>query len=256
MSNPGRQLRLDAENGPARRLDGAKQDAIVESIVDAWIEERTATPPRRAWGPGWAAAAGLVLGFLLAGSMAAALYAISQESTESPNGNPALPRPTLPGGDTELGLPPDAIREPRPEPEVEPSRPAPEEPAPAPRSEPTADLLERANRLRGERQYADAARLYGRAASGRGRRAYVASVAAAELELEHLDRPRSALRHFQRAARLDSDGPLDLTVRSGTARAAARLGRTQLEQRALRQLVERHPDSAAAARARTRLGPR
>ncbi|MEM9070394.1 MAG: hypothetical protein AAGE52_17955 [Myxococcota bacterium] len=234
------ELPLDDEAGPAKSLSAEASEALALSIVDRWAEERA--PAQTSSGrAGWSAAAGLVVGFLLAGSMAAALYAVMRPDP-APVPAPARSTPA-----------PVVVEDEPDEAEATPDEAPAEETRPVERAPRTADLLARANAARREGEYRRAAGIYARVARGRGTEAYTAAVAAGALELEHLGRPRQAARHFRRAARLRPRGPLDLSVREGLSTAERRLGRVAAERAALEELIERHPDSNAAARARRRL---
>jgi len=246
MTPVEQRLQLDALEGPALRLSLEDEDALAASIVDDWVGERAATDLARPTSAGWAAAAGLVVGFVLAGGLAAALFVIARPD---PAPAPSFPRqapapaPVTPPVEAPA---PEAVEE------AEPTVEAPEEARPARRETPR-DLLARANGLRGEREYARAAALYARVGRGRGAEAYAGSVAAGELELEHLGHPARAARHFSRAIELSPRGPLDLSARQGLAQALRRSGATAAERRALEALIAVHPDSGAASRARARL---
>jgi hypothetical protein len=117
------------------------------------------------------------------------------------------------------------------------------------------DLLERANRLRGAGSFREADAVYERVTrEHRGAfAAYVAEVASASLHLEQLGDPRGAAQRFERALRMRPGGALDLEALDGLARARRALGDREGERDALRTLLSRHPASAAAARATTRL---
>lgn len=281
MSLDGIPLDLDDRDGPAKKRAPEALETDVASILAAWEAERTAAPSSagqstraragfRRWPAGQAAAAGLVAGLLLAGSVAAALYVATRKAAEP---GPAAARPAV----TQPA--PQAQSEPAPvAPDLEPvseadppekvaaqSAPDPASARPARRRKarrrgagrPSArqlrDQLARANVLRRERAYAQAAALYARVAQGGGQSAYAAAVAAGELELEHLDRPARARRHFMRARRLQPKGALDLSALWGLANAAKRLGDTRAERRALEAVQRRYPASQAATRAAERL---
>jgi hypothetical protein len=117
------------------------------------------------------------------------------------------------------------------------------------------DLLERANRLRGAGNFREADAVYERVTrEHRGAfAAYVAEVASASLHLEQLGDPRGAVQRFERALRMRPGGALDLEALDGLARARRALGDREGERDALRTLLSRHPGSAAAARATSRL---
>jgi len=122
-------------------------------------------------------------------------------------------------------------------------------------SAPAQDLLARANRLRAEGRFADAAATYHRAArAGRGTfTAYVATVAAADLELDHLGDPRGAAAGYRAARKAVPGGPLEVEALAGLARAVARLGQRDDERNALRALLAADPPRGLADQARARL---
>jgi len=119
---------------------------------------------------------------------------------------------------------------------------------------PSADaLLDEASRLRGQGRWAEAEAAYQRLieAHPAHRAAYVARISAASLDLDHLARPARARDRYQAA--LTQGGPLDAEARWGLARAHRALGDAGAEVEALRALLQHHPKSAHAARARQRL---
>jgi TolA-binding protein len=83
--------------------------------------------------------------------------------------------------------------------------------------------------------------------------AYVARVAAASLELEHLSNPLKARKLFEVALQGRPKGALDLEARQGLSVALRDLEDRSGERDALRSLVKRHPGSPAARRAQVRL---
>jgi tetratricopeptide (TPR) repeat protein len=117
------------------------------------------------------------------------------------------------------------------------------------------DLLQQANRARAAGEFREAARLYAEVYDGRpsSLSAYVALVAAASLELEHLDHPARARKLFEAALRARPKGALDLEARQGLALSLRDMGARGEEIAALRTLIARHPARPAAARARARL---
>lgn len=247
---------LDGGHGPAKAATKDEMEGMLENVLADWAEEQrpaagggAATEPRRGRRGmvGWGAAAGLVVGFLLAGSMAAALVVLMRpDASDSPPTRSAPPEES-----TEPALVPPPV------PSREETREAPESAGPeetSMRRGPSAtDQLAAANEARRGRRFARAARLYRSLAASDGPEAYPAAVAAGSLYLEHLRRPQSAVRSFRRALRLQSSGPLDLTVREGLARAYRQQGAQQNETDALEAIVSRHPRSNAAGAARARL---
>ncbi|MGD8863178.1 MAG: tetratricopeptide repeat protein, partial [Myxococcales bacterium] len=142
--------------------------------------------------------------------------------------------------ETEIGL------EPEEEVEASPVRPAPVA---------AGELLERANHARAAGEYGRAERLYSRAMrrAADPDDAYVATVAAAGLRLEHTGSPRGALALYRRALRARPTGPLSASVRHGIAEAHRALGDREAEAQALRELVARHPGHLLTPRAEARL---
>jgi tetratricopeptide (TPR) repeat protein len=118
------------------------------------------------------------------------------------------------------------------------------------------DLLQKANRLRSLGQFAEAAATYSQVyeRDARSLSAYVAQVAAASIELEHLAHPARAKKLFERALRAHPGAALDLEARQGLALSLRDLGDAEGEAAALQALIERHPKSPAAKRAALRLG--
>ncbi|MCA9552149.1 MAG: tetratricopeptide repeat protein, partial [Myxococcales bacterium] len=138
-----------------------------------------------------------------------------------------------------------------PRPRVRPSAPPPALIVPA---TPSADaLLDEASRLRGQGRWAEAEVAYQRLidAHPAHRAAYVARISAASLDLDHLARSARARDRYQAA--LTQGGPLDAEARWGLARAHRALGDAGAEVEALQALLQHHPKSAHAARARQRL---
>lgn len=170
----------------------------------------------------------------------------------------AAPEPAeeAPAPDLEPGAPAEpAETEPA---QAEPSVTAPEPPAvaPAPGGAAPADLLKRANLLRGARKWraAEQAYLQVTARFPHTDSAYVAAIAAAQIQSEHLADPANARRLFQRALADMPDGALDEEARLGLAEACGKLGRRAEERRALEALLRLHPHSPFEQRARARLG--
>lgn len=117
------------------------------------------------------------------------------------------------------------------------------------------DALAEANRLRGERRYAEAAAAYGRAARlvPGGREAYVAIVARAELLLERLGRPREARRLYRAALAARPRGPLLDEALCGLAESERLLGDPKAERVPLERLLRERPESPLRSRAEARL---
>ncbi len=76
----------------------------------------------------------------------------------------------------------------------------------------------------------------------------------AKLELRHLNRPSSALEHYQTYRNRAPGGPMAEEALFGIAETYRRLGETEKEKDTLRTFVERYPGSSQIKRARARLG--
>lgn len=156
----------------------------------------------------------------------------------------------------EVAPAPEIARSPEvaPTPEIAPSSgaPAPRASADATSSE---DLLLLANRLRARREWRAAAQTYERivARDDASDERYVAVVALASLQLEHLDRPRSARRLYQTALRLRPTGALSEEASYGVASTYRVEGRDAEERRALEAYLAAHPSGLLVAQARARL---
>jgi hypothetical protein len=117
------------------------------------------------------------------------------------------------------------------------------------------DLLQKANQLRAAGRFRDAAQTYSLVYDRfpKSQAAYVARVAAASLELEHLSNPLKARKLFELAVQDRPKGALDLEARQGLSVALRDLEDRSGERDALRSWVKRHPGSPAARRAQVRL---
>jgi TolA-binding protein len=133
-------------------------------------------------------------------------------------------------------------------------RAAAEEP-PAPPS--AGALLAAANQARREHRYRAAVRTYRRlqALHPRSREATLSHVSLGRLLLDGLGDARGALAQFDRYLSRRRHRVLDEEARVGRALALMRLGRRDAERRAWRELLEHHPDTLHAHRARARLAP-
>lgn len=237
---------LDGE-GPARPIDDATADALVEGALDAWAGTAGGTPGHAAgksaaW---WATAAAVML---VAGAATAALV-LGGPDEDPPPEAPSLVEPTAPM--PSFPEPVEILEDDGEPTATEERRQRRRRRAAAERS--PDDLLQAANRLRGERRWGDAERTYLEVTSAYPgtHAAYVAQVAAANIRLERLNRASGAARLFRAAIRIG--GPLDPEARDGLARSLRRMGDRAGERRALEGLLERHPRSAYANRARERL---
>jgi tetratricopeptide (TPR) repeat protein len=107
------------------------------------------------------------------------------------------------------------------------------------------DLLVEANQLRHRKQWSRAERQYATIVKTfpGSDEAYAASIAAAELRLEHLDDAEGALELYQDAWRTHRDGPLAEEALYGLAGAYRALGRWRAEQRTLGTFQRKFPQS-------------
>lgn len=253
---------LDGE-GPARPLDDDQAEALIAGALDAWAPPRASASGAGQSAAWWATAAAVML---IAGAAAAALVLRGPNTvrpeTEAESAPPAESGTETPTDRGAAAAPQRAREEDRfPEPvEIAHEDDSVLDVAPRPRRRPRAtpertpdDLLQRANQLRGGRRWAEAERTYLEVTSAYPgtHAAYVAQVAAASIRLERLGRAAAAARLFRAAIR--TGGPLDPEARDGLARALRRSGDRSGERQALQGLLERHPGSPYASRARERL---
>lgn len=251
-------LVLDDRPGPAPRISRERALAMVETAMAA-LPPPVAAPKRWTAGSKYGAVAAAVLFGVVGGVAAARWYfadpAPARAPVEAPKAVEA-PKPAVAPAPVQEALPvqpkaAEPVKAERAEPEVEEAAPrgvdrgraAPE------------DLLQKANRLRTQGRFREAAQTYS-AVSDRYPKtlsSYVAQVAAASIELEHLSHPAKARRLFERALKEHPEGALDLEARQGLATALRDLGQEEDEVDALRRLIDVHPASPAAKRAALRL---
>jgi tetratricopeptide (TPR) repeat protein len=248
-------LSADGE-GPATRIDAGAARALIDGVLMQAQAPApvVAMPVRRGVKVWWLLAAALVL----TGS-AAAMY-VAQRTASRGVSAPSTPH---------VAAAPAVVPQPAPEPSaaLAPAAPAP---APAPSAiddtsntadaraavgpREAQDLLQRANRLRGEGDYRGAERVYLRVvAGGSGAAAYSARVAAAALRAEQFGDARGALRLYRDALRVQPGGPLSPEIHEGMAQAFQKLGAADDERRALRALLDAAGSGPSAERARQRL---
>ncbi len=220
-------------------------------------------PNRRRGVP--AIAIAVVAGLFVTTAAAAAVYfGVREEPALAPQVEPAPPvstpsppRETPPVARTAEPAPIDlpmvdvSIE---PPPAVEPTRPRPRiHDAPALDA---AALLAAATEARRTGDLPRATQLYGelqRRFSG-SREANVSRIALGRVLLDELARPADALAQFDGYLRSQRSGTLAEEARVGRATALDRLGRDADAERAWRELLELHPASPHAERARRRLG--
>lgn len=245
-------LVLDDHAGPAARIRRERTAAMIEAAMLGFDGAAQAPARRNQLARMLSIAACLLLA--LAGGAAAARYYFRFGNPPTPQ---AAERPSL--HSTPKARPIAPAPQPTPEPEPEkaaqlttgvksPRAAAAEHLAPD-------DLLQRANRLRAAGQFRQAAQTYAVVCDRfpRSPSAYVARVASAAIELEHLSNPTRARRLFEQALREQPAGALDLEARQGLSVALRDLEDRPAEARALHALVASHPDSPAARRAQVRL---
>ncbi len=121
---------------------------------------------------------------------------------------------------------------------------------------PTAEeLFARANQARRAQRYGEAVQFYrelGRRFPG-SRQEVASRVSLGRLLLDRLGNSRRALQLFESYLLATPSGNLSQEARLGQALSHQRLGQRSAESRAWRSLLDHHPNSVHAARARTRL---
>jgi hypothetical protein len=249
-------LVLDDHAGPAPRITRERAAALIESALLELPEPEVApVRVRDVMGTlrmlAMAAAALLVL---VGGAAAARLLYQRLTQPAVTAATPALPAPAVV---VQRAAPAPVAAEPADEEEVEQPAARPRTTASSIEREAAApdDLLQRANRWRALGKFQQAAAIYTLVyqRSPGSLSAYVAEVAAASIELEHLAHASRARRLFERALQAQPAGALDLEARQGLALALRDLGDARGETAALRELVARHAGSPAAKRAELRL---
>jgi tetratricopeptide (TPR) repeat protein len=263
-------LTLDDRGGPAPRIKRDRAAAMVEQALASMpLAALPATPPQtaggvRAWLRGLAVAAGALL--MLTGGVALARYAYQELFADPPvqapeRGPQQTAVPAVQKTPATPVLAPAAAPESAADSMTDSESATDSEPERTSRAGKPAevlapdDLLQKANRLRSQGAFAEAAATYSQVyeRDARSLPAYVAQVAAASIELEHLAHPARAKKLFERALRAHPAGALDLEARQGLALSLRDLGDGSGEATALRSLIDRHPKSPAAKRAALRL---
>lgn len=273
---------LDDKAGPARPISGARAQELVRGAISRLLVGDVAPPPRTSVGWGrLLRVAAVVLVFGAGAAVAASLSGLRLWSTGEQPQHPAKLAPVeiQEAAPPEQAMPPvvegaeeQGARQAPPPPAVERRRDvrssvrAPVRTPPrargtgktaalpgAPSAEVVAeDALVAANRLRLQKQWAPAARAYqdiaGRFAGSDA--AYVATVARAQLLLDHLDQPQAALKLFRQALVSQPQGPLTEEVRYDLAACYRLLGDVAGEREALKTFLgvqSSNPRRAAAA---------
>lgn len=250
-------LALDERAGPARRVASATNDALVLGVLDAW--QPVAVPQASdgdAATSGAASAAKVTsvlkitsaIAFVIVGAhfAASSRAPASADASRAPVLTERVSSSRAPSFVVATGAFP--VRVEVATPVIVPSTSLRDTPAEA------VDLLERANTLRREGRFAQAAAVYEQVVrrAPTSREASVARVAAGSVRLDGLHDARGALRLF-RAAMRGTSGTLAAEASFGLARAARALGDRETEREALEVLVRRHASSAYGAMATRRL---
>jgi len=255
---------LDDSSGPAKRISSQRAADLVRAVVDRSVESAAPVPrsqsPRR-WRRVVLVAAALLV---VAGGASAAIYELTVDEPQpavKPQSSESASRSVR-----ETAAPPAeaVVVEPIEEPGAGPVLPAKEKQKRAKPSREIArrdplespdDLLARANERRKARDWREAAALYERVrAEHEGTTAaYVATVAAASIHLEHLNGARRALTLYRAAMRARPNGYLAEEARHGIAEAHRARGARQAEADALAEFLAEHPESPLRERAEDRL---
>jgi hypothetical protein len=267
---------LDAQAGPARRMASARAHDLVQaalaaasaaheapSLADPSVRPRPARRSRAARLIAIALAATLVAAVAMAG---AALVARLRAPAVSPAPPPAAPSADMPAAATSAEDP--AAVPPPPDPSPAPPA-APEESASASASAaPSAsiarppahevrpkDLLEIANQLRAQKRWREAEAAYARVARDfpGTSEAYTATIAAAELRLDHLKDAKGAEALYKSAQSSRPDGALSEEADFGVAESHRAAGNAVAEAGALRAFLAKHPTSPLRPKVEARL---
>jgi hypothetical protein len=249
---PGAMLPLDDSIGPALRISDRRAEELVDVVMQRFDRVTPSRGVRRL--PRWLLAAA-VLG--IAGGAAATAIVLTRSAPPAP---PAVgPAAPVEPAESETGLPrapqrPEATSvDSETEPEATPEQASSQKPATQEqRVQAAQDLLKSANALRGQGRWREAERAYSGVMSrfpGTSQ-AYVATLAAASLRLEHLRDPAGALNLYQAVLK---GGSLGEEAQFGVARCHRAMGNTSGEAAALRQFVATRPGSLLRDQAERRL---
>jgi tetratricopeptide (TPR) repeat protein len=239
---------LDGQAGPAVPLSPGESAALVERVIDR-VLSRTERPRklRLAW---------LALAAIVVAASAGAATWVAQRRTPAGIAPSASDVPlSAPSQGRAYRLYP-ALPIPLSVAEPQPSTPRRSLALPPPSGSikiTAADGIGAANELRraGRWQAAEAKYREVVADFPSAPEAYVATLAAAALRLEHLGDPAGALRLYQSLSR---GGSLGVEAMFGVARCHRALGQTAAEKAALEAVVSAYPTSLQSDRARQRLG--
>jgi tetratricopeptide (TPR) repeat protein len=252
-------LVLDDRPGPAPRITRERAAAMVDAALHEFDGAQAvnravnkARARRKTLVPLLSIAASVLLGLV---GVAAAARFYFHFNDSAPTSASAPTQANLPRV-AQRGLPaPESLATPAPVSEA-PAEPVPLRAAVKPgRVSAPEDLLQKANHLRADGQFREAAQTYALVYERfpKSLSAYVARVAAAAIQLEHLSNPTLARRLYEQALREQAAGALDLEARQGLSVALRDLEDRPAEVRTLQGLMNAHPDSPAARRAQVRL---
>ena len=251
------------EPGPARRISRDREADIARAVCDEAARVGRVPPARSK--ARWLGRAAAAIALTSALSAAAALGWARWTSRSSAPAVSVLPAraaaPAQSGAATEHRAEPTTPRQgPSRAPAVRKMAAVSSPSAAAQRGHqvraavPMQDSLERANRLRAERRWREAADAYASVvAAGPPRAASVAAVAQATLLMGPLHRPAEALAVFRRALVLAPTGPVSDEALYGIATSFRELGNGRAEREALRRLLDERPSSPLRGQAEKRL---
>jgi tetratricopeptide (TPR) repeat protein len=264
---------LDGRPGPARPLSPDQARALVHRALGRLVSGEEPAARRR--GRGWRRLrqAGIALaGLVLVGSAAAAVGLVVRSSVRDKHAPVAPGRGRAP---VVVPAPPaEEVSAPAVE-EKAPAAPRRAAPPPSPRRRSQAprtrvperasteavmepagvDELARANGLRAERRWSEAAEAYAAVAARvpGTQDAYVADLARAGLLLERLERPAEALAIYRRAGSTSRWGPLRQEALYGEAACYQVLGNREAERAALEGFLAEFPATPLRAAVERRL---
>ena len=246
-------LALDDRPGPAARLTRERAAAMIDAALldfDGAMAAGNARDRRKSLFPLLAIAASVLLGLVGVAAAARFYFHFNERTPVSPTQSLTV-EPRVAAHNRPQRVPVTATPINETPVEATPLRAA----AKPARAGAPEDLLQKANHLRADGQFREAAQTYALVYERfpKSSSAYVARVAAAAIQLEHLSNPTLARRLFEQGLREQPAGALDLEARQGLSTALRDLEDRPAEIRALQALVNAHPDSPAARRAQVRL---
>jgi len=229
---------LDAAPGPSLRLSSQAADELADRIVSRALP-RGGT--RRRSSSRWLLPAAIVTATAAAAAGTWVMVRPARVPKHSPPASAVAPAAVAPlpsgnRGGVVRARPAHDVPLPEPSSSVRSRQRAAPAPPPDASDERAADPLREANQLRGQGHWADAERAYSQVMRSRpgSAQAYVATLAAASLRLEHLGDPRGALRLYESALQ---GGSLNVEAALGVARCHRALGNRAAEAEALRRAL-------------------